>query len=66
MLQRDKDIQEYASHGIKVGWIKWCQASRVLCDKGTAKAKGQVYRTIRPAMLYGAECWPTKDDMFSK
>jgi hypothetical protein len=34
----------------------------VLCDPRVAlKLKGKFYRTaIRPAMLYGAECWPTK------
>jgi hypothetical protein len=34
----------------------------VLCDpRVPLKLKGKFYRTaIRPAMLYGAECWPTK------
>jgi hypothetical protein len=45
-----------------VGWMKWRQASGVLRDKRVShKLKGKFYRTmIRPAMLYGAECWPTK------
>jgi hypothetical protein len=61
MLQRDGDIED-VSHGIKAGWMKWRQASGVLCDKRVPqKLKGKFYRTaIRPAMLYGAECWPTK------
>ena len=62
MLQRDGDIDEDVSHRIKAGWMKWRQASGVLCDKRVPqKLKGKFYRTaIRPAMLYGAECWPTK------
>ena len=38
------------------------QASGVLCDKRIPqKLKDKFYRTaIRPAMLYGAEYWPTK------
>ena len=42
--------------------MKWRQASGVLYDKKVPqKLKGEFYRTaIRPAMLYGAECWPTK------
>ncbi|KAG2597916.1 hypothetical protein PVAP13_5KG292149 [Panicum virgatum] len=62
MLQRDRDIDEDVSHRIKAGWMKWCQASGVLCDKKVPqKLKVKFYRTaIRPAMLYGAECWPTK------
>ena len=62
MLQRDRDIDENVSHKIKAGWMKWCQASGVLCDKRLSqKLKGKFYRTaIRPAMLYGAEYWPTK------
>ena len=42
--------------------LKWRQASSILCDKRVPqKLKGKFYRmAIRPAMLYGAECWPTK------
>jgi hypothetical protein len=32
MLQDDNDIDEDFSHKIKVGWLKWCQTSSVLCD----------------------------------
>jgi hypothetical protein len=62
MLQRDADIDADVSHRIKAGWMKWCQASAILCDKRVPqKLKGKFYRTtIRPAILYGAECWPTK------
>jgi hypothetical protein len=57
MLQKDVDINEDVSHRIKVGWLKWCQASGVLCDpKVSVKLKGKFYRTaIRLVMLYGAE-----------
>jgi hypothetical protein len=62
MLQRDGDIDEEVSHRIKAGRMKWRQASGVLCDKRVPqKLKDKFYRiAIRPAMLYGAECWPTK------
>ena len=33
MLQRDGDIDVDVSHIIKTGWIKWRQASGILCDK---------------------------------
>ena len=57
MLQRDRNIDENVSHRIKAGWMKWRQASGVLCDKRVPqKLKCKFYRTaIRPAMLYGAE-----------
>jgi hypothetical protein len=62
MLQKNGDIDEDVSHRIKAGWLKWRQASGVLCDpRVPLKLKGKFYRTaVRPAMLYGVECWPTK------
>jgi hypothetical protein len=58
MLQKDGDIDEDVSHRIKTDWLKWRQASGVLCDRRVpVKLKGKFYRTvIRPAMLYGAKC----------
>jgi hypothetical protein len=62
MLQKNGDTDEDVSHRIKAGWLKWRQDSGVLCDpRVSLKLKVKFYRTaIRPAMLYGAECWPTK------
>ena len=42
--------------------MNWRQAYGVLCDRTVPqKLKDKFYRTaIRPAMLYGVECWPTK------
>jgi hypothetical protein len=56
MLQSEGEIDEDVSHRIRVGWVKWRQASGVLCDKKIPnKLKGKSYRTvIRLAMLYGA------------
>jgi hypothetical protein len=58
MLQKDEDINKDLSHRIKASWLKWHQASGVLCDpRVPLKLKGKFYRTvIRPAMLYEAEC----------
>jgi hypothetical protein len=57
MLQKDVDIDEDLSHRIKAGWLKWHQASGVLCDLSVPlKLKDKFYRTaIRPTMLYEAE-----------
>jgi hypothetical protein len=62
MLQSDGEIDEDVSYRIRAGWVKWRQTSGVLCDrKVPQKLKDKFYRTaIRPAMLYGAECWATK------
>jgi hypothetical protein len=46
MLQKDGDIDEDLSHIIKADWLKWRQASGVLCDpRVPLKLKGKFYRT---------------------
>jgi hypothetical protein len=62
MLRKNGDIDEDVNHRIKAWWMKWRQASAILCDKRVPhKLEGKFYRMdIWPAMLYGTECWPTK------
>ena len=63
----NKKLLEYAifffiTHKIKVSWLKWRNASGVLCDgKIPLKLKEKFYRTaIRLVLLYGSECWSVK------
>lgn len=62
IMHKGGDVDEDVNHRITTGWLKWRCASGVLCDKNMPnKLKGKFYRTaVRPAMLYGAECWAAK------
>ncbi|KAH0461941.1 hypothetical protein IEQ34_009516 [Dendrobium chrysotoxum] len=68
IVQSDGDIDEDIISRIQVGWLKWRNASGLLCDrKVPLKLKGKFYKmVVRPAMLYGAECWPLKEKHNSK
>nr|GEY76351.1 retrovirus-related Pol polyprotein LINE-1 [Tanacetum cinerariifolium] len=59
MINRSGKIDEDVAHRIRTGWVKWRAASGVQCDKRIPlKLKENFYRVaIRPAMLYGSECW---------
>ncbi|KAM1632312.1 hypothetical protein ACFX2K_020220 [Malus domestica] len=58
ILQKNGELDGDLNHRIQAGWMKWKNASGVLCDhRMPLKLKGKFYRTaIRPAMLYGTEC----------
>ncbi|GKD06095.1 ataxia telangiectasia mutated family protein, partial [Tanacetum coccineum] len=60
VMHRSGRIDEDVTNRIKTGWVKWKAASGVLCDRRIPlKLKGKCYKVaIRPAMLYGSECWP--------
>jgi hypothetical protein len=68
LVQDDGNIDEDVANRIKVGWSKWRQASGVLCDKRCYPAiKGAVYKAmVRPALMFGAECWATKEEDMRK
>ena len=63
IVQSDGEIDGDIINRIQVGWLKWRNASGLLCDrKVPLKLKGKFYKmVVRPAMLYGAECWPLKE-----
>nr|GEY11755.1 ataxia telangiectasia mutated family protein [Tanacetum cinerariifolium] len=60
VIHRSGRIDDDVAHRIRVGWTKWRAASGVLCDwRIPLKLKGKFYKVaIRPAMMYGSECWP--------
>ncbi|KAM3249246.1 hypothetical protein P3L10_011015 [Capsicum annuum] len=59
MIQGSGEIDDDVFNRIGAGWMKWRLVSGVLCDrKVPLKLKGKFYRVaVRPALLYGAECW---------
>ncbi|KAH1193556.1 Craniofacial development protein 2 [Glycine max] len=64
----DGEIEGDVNHRIQAGWMKWRKTSGVLCDaKVPIKLKGKFYRTaVRPAILYGTECWAVKSQHENK
>ena len=54
--------QADVNNRIRIGWMKWKEVSRVICDrKMPVELKDKVYKTIiRPAMTHGSECWAGK------
>ncbi|CAN6710825.1 unnamed protein product [Malus baccata var. baccata] len=62
ILQKNGEFDGNLTHRIQAGWMKWKSASGVLYNRRRPlKLKGKFYRTvIRPAMLYGTECWAVK------
>ncbi|VFQ75235.1 unnamed protein product [Cuscuta campestris] len=62
VIQADGELDGDVGHRVGVAWAKWRLASGVLCDpKISPRMKGKFYRSVvRPAMLYGVECWAVK------
>ncbi|KAL6497468.1 Palmitoyl-protein thioesterase 1 [Orobanche gracilis] len=62
IIQADGGLDGDVAHKIKSGWLKWKSATGFLCDCGIPnRLKGEFYRTaIKPALLYGTECWAVK------
>ncbi|GJN23525.1 hypothetical protein PR202_gb11181 [Eleusine coracana subsp. coracana] len=59
MLQKDGDIDEDVRHRISAGWLKWRQASGVLCDKRVPqklKALLVVFHSIQYVLSYIDNC----------
>jgi hypothetical protein len=59
VVQKNGSFEENMKHRIKCGWMKWREASGVLCDKRIPiRLKGTYYKAVvRTAMMYGTKCW---------
>ncbi|KAI3685929.1 hypothetical protein L1987_79598 [Smallanthus sonchifolius] len=68
VIQGNGDIDNDVVHRVQAGWCKWRAASGVLCDKRfPIGLKGKFYRVaVRPAMLYGTDCWAIKKTQAQK
>ncbi|KAD3069016.1 hypothetical protein E3N88_36896 [Mikania micrantha] len=67
-IQSDGGIDSDVAHRVQAGWKKWRAATAIICDrKFPEKLKGKFYRVaIRPAMMYGTDCWPIKKNQARK
>lgn len=64
VLSTNGNIDTDITHRINAGWQTWRSLTGVLCDnRMPVRVKGKVYKTaVRPAMIYGAQCWPLRKD----
>ncbi|XP_026459825.1 uncharacterized protein LOC113360538 [Papaver somniferum] len=62
--QSNGEIDLDVRQRIQIGWARWRQSAGLLYDKKVSlKLKCKFHKTVvRPAMLYGAECWVTREE----
>ena len=62
MFDTNGGAEKDVNNRIKIAWSKWRETTRVMCDRNIpTKLKDKVYKTaIKPAMVYGAECWAVR------
>ena len=67
MLQKDGDIDADVCHRIKAGWLKWRQASGILCDKRYHKSlkASSIERRLDPLCCMEQNVGLQKDVMSS-
>ncbi|KIH64539.1 hypothetical protein ANCDUO_05151 [Ancylostoma duodenale] len=60
VLSADGTVDAAVRGRIACAWLKWRESTGILCDRRCSRVlKGKIYRTVlRPAMMYGGECWP--------
>ncbi|KIH65473.1 hypothetical protein ANCDUO_04206 [Ancylostoma duodenale] len=60
VLSADGTVDAAVRGWIACAWLKRRESTGILCDRRCSRVlKGKIYRTVvRPAMMYGGECWP--------
>ncbi|KAI5738368.1 hypothetical protein M8J77_006061 [Diaphorina citri] len=59
MIDKEGTCKSDVLNRIQIAWNKFRSMTGVLCDrKMPVKLKGKIYKSVvRPALLYGSECW---------
>ena len=62
MFDANGGAENDVNNRVKIAWSKWRETTGVMCDRNIpTKLKDKVYKTaIKPAMVYGAECWAVR------
>ena len=62
MFDANGGADTYVNNRLNSAWSKWSETTGVMCDGNIpTKLKDKVYKTaIKPAMVYGAECWAVR------
>ena len=62
MFDTNRGAEKDVNNRVKIAWSKWTETTGVMCDRNIpTKLKDKVYkRAIKPAMVYGAECWAVR------
>ncbi|KAI0489422.1 hypothetical protein KFK09_029264 [Dendrobium nobile] len=63
IVQSDGEVDRDIISRIQVGWLKWRNASGLLCDRKVPLTfKEKFYKmVVRPTMIYCTECRPLKE-----
>ncbi|VDP56068.1 unnamed protein product [Heligmosomoides polygyrus] len=58
-LSEEGSVDQAVKGRISAAWLKWRECTEILCDRRCSRElKGKLFRTgVRPALLYGCECW---------
>ena len=64
LFDADGGAEKDVNNRVKIAWSKWRETTGVMCDRNIpTKLKEKVYKTaIKPAMVYGAECWAVRKE----
>ena len=62
MFDANGGAEKDVNNRVKIAWSKWRETTGVMCDRNIpTKLKDKMYKTaIKPAMVYGAECWAVR------
>ena len=62
MFDANEGAEKDVNNRVNIAWSKWMETTGVMCDRNIpTKLKDKVYKTaIKPAMVYGAECWAVR------